>query len=162
MLGQPRIEVNVPISDLEQAIVFYGGKLGLELFERRDDWGYARFRSGETRLNVMRSGTAGQARHTLASFVVGDVRATVDDLKGRGVTFEEYDSGPYKTEHGVATMGDTRSAWMKDPDGNILEVVGASRRVRRARHVRGAAHRRGETPAADKVVMACAKRKPDS
>jgi catechol 2,3-dioxygenase-like lactoylglutathione lyase family enzyme len=123
MLGHPRIEVNVPVSDLVQALQFYGDKLGLQLFERRDD--YARFRSGETRLNVMRSGTAGQARHTLASFVVGDVRATVDDLKRRGVMFEEYDSGPFKTEDGIATMGDTRSAWMKDPDGNILEIVGS-------------------------------------
>jgi hypothetical protein len=30
-----------------------------------------------------------------------------------------------KTEDGVATMGDTRAAWLKDPDGNILEIVGA-------------------------------------
>jgi hypothetical protein len=29
-----------------------------------------------------------------------------------------------KTEDGVATMGDTRAAWLKDPDGNILEIVG--------------------------------------
>jgi catechol 2,3-dioxygenase-like lactoylglutathione lyase family enzyme len=124
VLGEPRIEVNVPISDLERALTFYGEKLGLELYERKDDWGYARFRSGESRLNVMRSGTAGQSRHTLASFVVGDVRATVADLRQRGVTFEEYDSGPFETEDGIATIGDTRSAWMKDPDGNILEVVG--------------------------------------
>jgi hypothetical protein len=30
-----------------------------------------------------------------------------------------------KTEGGVATMGDTRAAWLKDPDGNILEITGA-------------------------------------
>jgi hypothetical protein len=30
-----------------------------------------------------------------------------------------------KTEGGVATMGDTRAAWLKDPDGNVLEIVGS-------------------------------------
>jgi hypothetical protein len=65
-----------------------------------------------------------EAPRGLASFVVPDVRVTVADLKRRGATFEEYDSGPFRTEDGIATIGDTRAAWMKDPDGNILEVVG--------------------------------------
>ncbi len=125
MLGNPRIEANAPVSDVDRAIEFYEGRLGLELYERGEEAPYARFRSGETRLNVYQSGGAGQSKHTLASFVVGDVRATVDDLKKRGVTFEEYDSGPFRTENSVATFGDTRSAWLKDPDGNTLEIVGA-------------------------------------
>ena len=29
-----------------------------------------------------------------------------------------------KTQDRVATMGDTRTAWLKDPDGNILEIAG--------------------------------------
>ena len=125
MIGNPLIDANVPVSDVERAIDFYGRKLGLDLFERGEGGHYARFRSGETRLNAYRSGTAGQARHTLASFVVEDVRATVAGLREHGVEFEEYDSGPFKTDGGVATMGDTRAAWLKDPDGNMLEIVGA-------------------------------------
>ena len=54
-----------------------------------------------------------------------DVRAVVDGLKRNGVVFEEYDLPGMKTEDGVATMGDTRAAWLKDQDGNILEIVGA-------------------------------------
>lgn len=126
MLGESRIGANVPVSNLDEAIAFYEGKLGLTLFERGDEHHYARFSgAGDTRLGVYVSGTAGQARHTLASFVVDDVRATVDELRGNAVVFEEYDTPGMKTEDGVATIGDTRAAWLKDPDGNILEIVGA-------------------------------------
>ena len=126
MLAAARIGANVPVSDLDQAVAFYEGRLGLTLFERDDELHYARFSgAGETKLGIYQSGTAGQARHTLASFVVDDVRATVDELKANGVVFEEYDLPGMKTEDGVATIGDTRAAWLKDPDGNILEIVGA-------------------------------------
>lgn len=126
MLANARIGANVPVSDLDQAIAFYEGKLGLVLFERSDEHAHARFAGvGETKLGIYRSGTAGQARHTLASFVVDDVRAVVDGLKRNGVVFEEYDLPGMKTEDGVATLGDTRAAWLKDQDGNILEIVGA-------------------------------------
>jgi hypothetical protein len=43
------------------------------------------------------------------------------------VTFEEYDLPDLKTVDGIASVGDVRAAWCKDPDGNILaiESVGA-------------------------------------
>jgi catechol 2,3-dioxygenase-like lactoylglutathione lyase family enzyme len=125
MLADARIGANVPVSNLEEAVSFYGGKLGLGLFERGEGEPYARFAgAGETKLGVYESKTAGQSRHTLASFVVDDVRTVVDALKAKGVTFEEYDMPGIKTEDGVAAMGDTHAAWLKDPDGNILEIVG--------------------------------------
>jgi catechol 2,3-dioxygenase-like lactoylglutathione lyase family enzyme len=126
VLANARIGANVPVSNVDEAISFYEGKLGLTLFERGDEHHYARFAgAGETKLGIYQSGTAGQARHTLASFVVDDVRAVVDELKANGVAFEEYDLPGMKTEDGVATVGDTRVAWLKDPDGNILEIAGA-------------------------------------
>ncbi len=55
-----------------------------------------------------------------------DIEATVDELKGRGVTFEEYDLPGVKTEGGIATFemeGRTiKSAWFKDSEGNILAL----------------------------------------
>jgi catechol 2,3-dioxygenase-like lactoylglutathione lyase family enzyme len=125
MLADARIGANVPVSNLEEAVSFYGEKLGLSLFERGEGEPYARFAgAGETKLGVYESKTAGQSKHTLASFVVDDVRSVVDELKAKGVTFEEYDMPGMKTEDGVAAMGETRAAWLKDPDGNILEIVG--------------------------------------
>jgi catechol 2,3-dioxygenase-like lactoylglutathione lyase family enzyme len=126
MLADARIGANVPVSNVDEAVSFYEGKLGLILFEQGETEPYARFAgAGETNLAVYESKSAGQSKHTLVSFVVEDVRSVVEDLKARGVTFEEYDMPGIKTEDGVATMGDTRSAWLKDPDGNILEIVGS-------------------------------------
>ena len=61
-LADARIGANVPVSNVDEAIGFYAGKLGLELFERGEH-PYARFRgAGETKLGVYeRHGGAGQA-----------------------------------------------------------------------------------------------------
>ena len=66
--------------------------------------------------------TAGDAQHTLASWEVSDVRAAVDQLRSRGVRFEDYDLPQVKTEDGIATAGDYQKAWFRDPDGNILRI----------------------------------------
>ena len=44
-------------------------------------------------------------------------------LRGKGVTFEDYDLPGLKTVNGIADLGDIRGAWFKDPEGNILSVV---------------------------------------
>jgi hypothetical protein len=43
-------------------------------------------------------------------------------MRGRGVRFEEYDLPEVKTADGVASTGDLREAWLRDPDGNILRI----------------------------------------
>jgi hypothetical protein len=64
----------------------------------------------------------------MAGFRVDDIDAVVSELRSRGVVFEEYDLPDLKTEGGIATVGDVRAAWCRDPDGNILAVesVGTS------------------------------------
>jgi hypothetical protein len=47
----------------------------------------------------------------------------VADLRGKGVSFEEYDLPGLKTVNGIAELGGMRGAWFKDPEGNILSVV---------------------------------------
>ena len=53
---------------------------------------------------------------------MGDLRAAVDQLRNRGVRFEEYDLPEVKTEDGISTTGDLQEAWFRDPDGNILRI----------------------------------------
>jgi hypothetical protein len=77
---------------------------------------------GGTLLEVYERPTAGEAQHTLASWEVGDLRAAVDQLRNRGVRFEEYDLPEVKTEDGISTTGDLQEAWFRDPDGNILRI----------------------------------------
>jgi hypothetical protein len=63
------------------------------------------------------------AAHTILNFPVDDIEAAVDGLREAGVTFEQYDEGPLKTdEKGIATPG-PKQAWFKDPAGNILSVI---------------------------------------
>jgi catechol 2,3-dioxygenase-like lactoylglutathione lyase family enzyme len=125
MLKDAEIGAVVPVSNVEQAVEFYGSVLGLELQERRDDLPQnreAEFRAGDGSLLAYESVGAGQSRHTVVGFRVRDIDATVASLRERGVRFEEYDLPDLKTENGIATVGSVRAAWFRDPDGNILAV----------------------------------------
>jgi catechol 2,3-dioxygenase-like lactoylglutathione lyase family enzyme len=123
MLGKAEIAAIVPVSDVARAVEFYGGTLGLELQIRRDDLPEnreAEFRAGDGSLVVYESVAAGQSKGTLAAFRVDDLEAVVAGLRERGVAFEEYDLPELKTENAIATIGDLRASWARDPDGNII------------------------------------------
>ena len=123
MLGKAEIAAIVPVSDVDKAVEYYGGTLGLELQVRRDDLPEnreAEFRAGDGTLLVYESVAAGQSRGTLAAFRVEDIEAVVAGLRGKGVAFEEYDTPDLKTQNGIASIGDIRAAWARDPDGNII------------------------------------------
>jgi hypothetical protein len=52
--------------------------------------------------------------------------AAVEEMRGRGVQFEEYDTPETRTENGIARMpGGGEAAWFKDSEGNLLGVVPA-------------------------------------
>ena len=132
MITNARAVPIIPVSNLEKGIEFYEGTLGLPLQERIESLPQnreARFKVGQTELGIYESVGAGQSKATLMSFEVDDIEETVEDMRSRGVRFEEYDMPNLKTEKGIATMGDEKGAWFKDPDGNILAV---SQLVRKA------------------------------
>jgi hypothetical protein len=53
-----------------------------------------------------------------------DLDATMAELAGRGVVFEQYDQPGIKTDpRGVFDAGPFRAAWVKDPDGNTLAMT---------------------------------------
>lgn len=123
MLVDAQIAAIVPVSDVDKAVDFYGGVLGLELQIRRDDLSEnreAEFRAGDGTLVVYESVAAGQSRGTVAGFRVEDLDSVVTGLRERGVVFEEYDLPELKTEKGIAMIGDLRASWARDPDGNII------------------------------------------
>jgi catechol 2,3-dioxygenase-like lactoylglutathione lyase family enzyme len=125
MLDKARITAIVPVSDVEAAIEFYEARLGLRLDERRDDLPTnreAELSGAGGNLLLYESVGAGKSRHTVAAFRVDDLDAVVAGLRNRGVIFEEYDLPDLKTVGGIASVGDVRGAWCKDPDGNILAI----------------------------------------
>jgi hypothetical protein len=66
------------------------------------------------------------AQNTQAHFAVTDIEALMDQLRERGVTFEEYDFPPFLEMHkgnGLYQMGDYRGGWFKDSEGNTIEIA---------------------------------------
>jgi hypothetical protein len=57
-----------------------------------------------------------------ASHEVEDLEVTVSELRARGVVFEEYDLPTLRTVGGIAKVGPSNAAWIRDPDGNYLGI----------------------------------------
>ncbi|HEY6057566.1 MAG TPA: VOC family protein [Candidatus Limnocylindrales bacterium] len=110
----------IAVRDKSNAIAFFGGVLGLRLVD--EDQPGATFECGAgTYFEIYPSAFAGTARSTVAGFQVSDLEATMEELRSRGIVFEEYESP--KTIDGIAQLGPNRGAWFKDPDGNIFALV---------------------------------------
>lgn len=121
MLGSSDVSVTIAVKDLDEAKKFYGETLGLEKSDESP--GGAFFKSGNSGVFIYQSEFAGTNQATYASWLVDDVEATVENLKSKGVNFEQYDNLPGERQGDIHIMGGMKSAWFKDPDGNILNIV---------------------------------------
>jgi catechol 2,3-dioxygenase-like lactoylglutathione lyase family enzyme len=110
----------LPVTDVDAAKAFYTDTLGLELADENP--GGMFFKAGSSTVFVYPSQFAGTNQATAASFEVDDIEAVVQELRGKGVTFEEYDFPGLKTENGIANLEGEKGAWFKDPAGNILAL----------------------------------------
>jgi catechol 2,3-dioxygenase-like lactoylglutathione lyase family enzyme len=110
-------------SDIGRAKKWYEEKLGLTP-TREDEVGGLWFQfAGSTWLLVYATPHAGTARNTQAHLDVTDIRSFMDDLRSRGVVFEEYDFGDMgKTENGLIEAMGWKGAWFKDSEGNTIEI----------------------------------------
>jgi len=122
MKGAQQVAASIAVKDMTVAAKFYEDVLELEKAAESPDGTY--YKTGSSGIFVYPSTYAGTNQATYASWVVDDVDATVNDLKDKGVSFEQYDNLPGVSREGdVHVMGDLRAAWFKDPDGNILNIV---------------------------------------
>jgi catechol 2,3-dioxygenase-like lactoylglutathione lyase family enzyme len=122
MLDQYNLEPTLPASDIDRAKAWYRDKLGFTPEEELPD-GSAYYRSGSSRFYLYATQFAGTAQNTAAGWIVDDLDKEMEELRGRGVVFEEYDFPGLKTVNGVAEIeGIERSAWFKDSEGNILSL----------------------------------------
>jgi catechol 2,3-dioxygenase-like lactoylglutathione lyase family enzyme len=116
----------VAVRDMSAARKFYENILGLKVAHTEGD-GAIEFQAGNAKLLVYVSDFAGTNKATAVTWTVdGDVEAIVRDLKAKGVTFEHYDLPGTKLTGDIHHAGRLRLAWFKDPDGNILALVGES------------------------------------
>ncbi len=122
MLGRANTTPMIAVKDLDRARKFYQDNLGLK---QVDDFGEGfMLQSGDTKLSIYRSEFAGTNKATALNFSVDDLEDEVRSLKEKGITFERYEL------EGLTPKGDFyegeggfKTAWFKDPDGNILSLM---------------------------------------
>jgi catechol 2,3-dioxygenase-like lactoylglutathione lyase family enzyme len=128
-LKDGRVGARLPALDLQRARAFYSDKLGLEPSEERPGGLLYRFENGEFAL--FESGGAPSGTHTQLGWEVDDLEATVSELRGRGVIFEEVDVPGLTTVDGIAEVSGNypskggvgeRAAWFRDSEGNMLGI----------------------------------------
>ena len=123
MLADFRSHATIPVSDLDRARAFYEDVLGLQALDVPSRGGVF-YGTGEgTRFFVFTSTGRASGGHTQLGFVVRDMPAVVAELRRRGATFETYAMPQFDADAGFATFPASRSAWLKDPDGNLLGLV---------------------------------------
>lgn len=118
MLGDANVSATIPVKDMAQAKEFYGGTLGLQVAKERESG--VVYASGSTRLFLYESGNGGTNQGTSATWDVEDVKATAEELKQKGVSFEKYDMPGVTHDGDIHNLGHEKAAWFKDPSGNIL------------------------------------------
>jgi catechol 2,3-dioxygenase-like lactoylglutathione lyase family enzyme len=123
VLGNKEAVATIGVKDIDVAKPFYEGKLGLKAAPGREE-GVVLYESGSSKVLVYKSQYAGTNQATAATWIVGDdIEGIVQALKSKGITFEHYDFPGMTRQGDVHGKGRTRSAWFKDPDGNILAIV---------------------------------------
>jgi catechol 2,3-dioxygenase-like lactoylglutathione lyase family enzyme len=114
------------VNDIQKAKEFYGKTLELEISEDKEMQVLDVKVAGGGRAIIYPKSNHTPASFTILNFPVPDLEVAMDELKKRGIRFEQYDLPNVKTdEKGIASGGDRgpRIAWFKDPFGNILSVL---------------------------------------
>ncbi|WP_417283684.1 VOC family protein [Comamonas sp.] len=119
MLTHCAVTTMLPVMDMDRARAFYEGCLGLTRGVLRPDGKFV-YMVGGSALALFPKPGGTKAEHTAISFQVSDIAASVEELKGRGVVFEDYDFPDFKTLNHVCVLGSEKAAWFKDTEGNYL------------------------------------------
>jgi catechol 2,3-dioxygenase-like lactoylglutathione lyase family enzyme len=122
MIGNTDATPMIAVKDLDRARQFYEGKLGLKT-KHKMGGELLTMKSGDTLINVYRSEFAGTNKATALTFDVDDIDKEVSELKEKGVFFEHYDVLGLERQGDLHVAEGFKTAWFKDPDGNILSLV---------------------------------------
>lgn len=122
MLGNSEITAILPVVDMNRARKFYEQILGLRPADGVMAEGHLMYDCGKGTKLVIYQRSQTKADHTAAGFWVDNLETEMNELRTKGVVFEEYDFPGLKTVGGIADLGSSRSAWFKDTEGNILAI----------------------------------------
>ena len=123
------VHASLAAVDLARARAWYAEKPGWEPSrEPEETLVYELFGSAFT---LFATPNAGTAKNTVMNWNVPDVSTEVSRLRDRGVQFEDYDFGEYKTVDGIMSDPEGgKSAWFKDSEGNIVGLTSSPQDTR--------------------------------
>ena len=105
-----------PVGDIQTAVDFYGKVLGLPHLYTFGNLAF--FDCGGTRLFLSANdGPVGEP--SVLYFQVDDIQLAYDDLRGRGVEFENAPHLIHKHDNGIEEW----MAFFPDPDGHLLAIM---------------------------------------
>jgi predicted enzyme related to lactoylglutathione lyase len=123
MLQNSPLYAYLPARDLSRARRFYEETLGFVPQSVKNGgvtYGFA----GGTAAFLYPTRNAGTSKASQAFWSVEDIDREIDELKKRGVVFEQYDDMPgERTPAGAVIAGGAKAAWFKDSEGNILAII---------------------------------------
>ncbi len=122
MLTKAAVTTILPVKDMVRARAFYQDKLGLEPKGFAADGNYLFGCGGEAHIALITKPEGTKAEHTALSFEVRGIEGVIEELKAKGVVFEDYDFPNLKTVDHVCVLGSDKAAWFKDSEGNYLCV----------------------------------------
>jgi catechol 2,3-dioxygenase-like lactoylglutathione lyase family enzyme len=119
------VHPSLAVTDIARSRKWYAEKLGWEPIPTTED--PLIYKVGDSYFTLFTTPSAGTAKNTVMNWNVDDLSEVVPALKGRGVAFEDYDFGEYRTVDGILSdpVGG-KTAWFKDPDGNIIAILQAA------------------------------------
>lgn len=125
MLRDAPASAFLPAVDVERAAAFYAEKLGLRRADSPTIGHEVVFEAGVgTLLYVYEWPPGTTASHTVAGWSVDDIEAAVEELRQRGVEFEQYDRPGLKSDElGIVELDEGKTAWFKDTEGNLLMLA---------------------------------------
>jgi predicted enzyme related to lactoylglutathione lyase len=122
MLKDSPIMAVLPAKDINRAKDFYRDKLGLESSDSMEQDSLVYKCGNGTSFLIYQTDNAGSAKNTQMGWETDNLEREMEDLRSRGVAFEDYDMPGLKTENGVATNDWGKAAWFLDSEGNILNL----------------------------------------
>ncbi|WP_210481754.1 VOC family protein [Naasia sp. SYSU D00948] len=114
----------LPAADLARARRFYHDTLGLDPVEEHEEGRLLTYRVGGSAFDIYETENAGTAKNTQLCFETDDLDEEMSRLRDRGVMFEDFEiPGVMKTENGVVTDAESRTAWFRDSEGNFICIA---------------------------------------
>jgi len=105
----------------DKALTFYRDVLGLTLVTEAPN--ALVFDAAGVMLRVSVVKDLKPQQFTVLGWQVPDIRTSLNELKPKGVTFEQYGFSGQDADGIWTTQDGTKVAWFKDPDGNLLSLT---------------------------------------